>query len=49
MFWIGFIVGIFLGLSLGIVVAGLLWSSKKTDTEAPFKPNAAGWCRDRRG
>jgi len=35
MFWIGFIVGIFLGANIGIVVAGLLISAKKNDAEDP--------------
>jgi hypothetical protein len=44
MFWIGSIVGIFVGFNLGIVVAGLLWSFKKNDTEDHFNPDSNGLC-----
>jgi hypothetical protein len=33
MFWTGLIVGIFLGASIGIVVAGVVVSAKRRDAE----------------
>jgi hypothetical protein len=32
MFWTGFIVGMFVGANIGVVVAGLLVSARKNDT-----------------
>jgi len=31
MFWLGFIIGLFVGANVGIVVAGMLYSAKKSD------------------
>jgi hypothetical protein len=33
MFWIGFIIGAFVGANIGIVVAGLLISARKNDAQ----------------
>ncbi|HSN23219.1 MAG TPA: hypothetical protein VLS45_03475 [Methylomicrobium sp.] len=33
MFWTGFILGIFLGANLGIVIAGMLAAAKRNDAE----------------
>ena len=49
MFWTSFIVGIFFGLNIGIVVAGLLWSAKENDAEDHFNPNHDRLCRNGRG
>ena len=31
MFWLGFIIGLFVGANVGIVVAGMLYSAKNSD------------------
>lgn len=37
-FWTGIIIGVFFGANIGLVVAGLLAGSKRSDYEGIFQP-----------
>jgi hypothetical protein len=41
-FWLGLLAGLFLGASLGVVIAGLLAAASRADELEPRPPRAPG-------